>query len=155
MCLLRPWESLWETSSTEGTDGVHLAQKRKSILPGWWRGLLKSGCETRISINLSPTSLERVVRSLVELLKSSTGPFHYLHLLQFIMSEHHGVFSFLFCPWLSQYWNRMFMESSRGHWSRWGQACSPLILVHSSQLYFLCFALCCESSCRQGREDCL
>lgn len=132
----------------------HRKGRASSVIgsPRGWRGLLKNWCETGISINPSPTSLVRVDRSVVEHLRSSTWPLHYLHLLQFIMFEYHGAFSFLFCPRLSQNRDRMFLENSRGHRSRWGQACSPLILVQSSQHHFLCFALCWLSSPGKGER---
>lgn len=81
---LRGW--MWSTCHRKGraTSAIGLSR--------WWRGLLKSWCETGISINPSPTSLERVDWSVVEHLKSSTWPFHYLQLLQFTKFEHHGVF---------------------------------------------------------------
>lgn len=66
--------------------------------PRWWRGLLKSWCEIGILINPSPISLQRVDRSVVKHLRSSTWPFHYLPLLQFIKFEYHGVFFLFILP---------------------------------------------------------
>lgn len=104
---------LWKTWSTKGADGVHLSKKGKNIFSERFAKIVKRAfkelIEREISVNPPPASLmsgpardalslERVDRLVGDHLKSSTWPFHYLCLLQFVKFQHHGVFFLLVLP---------------------------------------------------------